>query len=93
MLNCYSIYDVKALQWHPPFYLSTDAAAARALSDVVKDPNTLIGRHPSDHVLYCIGTFNDANGELSPIQPRRHVADAVAFVPVQPDLLTAQAAQ
>lgn len=84
MLNAYSIYDVKALQWHPPFYVSTDAAAARLLADVVHDPNTLIGRHPTDHVLYCVGTFNDASGELQPISPRRHVADAAAFVPLPP---------
>lgn len=85
MLNAYSIFDTKAVQWHSPFYLSTDAAAARALSDVVKDPNTLIGRHPSDHRLYCVGTWNDANGEFSPIIPARHVADAASFIPLMPD--------
>lgn len=87
ILNAYSIFDTKAVQWHAPFYLSTDAAAARALSDVVRDPNTLIGRHPSDHRLYCVGTWNDASGQFEPIFPGRHVADAAAFVPLPaPDL-------
>lgn len=88
MLNAYSIYDLKALMFFPPFYLSTDGAAARAFSDTVNDPSTSISRHPSDYVLYCVGTFNDANGTLEPISPRRHIADAASFVRIQPDLFT-----
>jgi hypothetical protein len=83
ILNAYSIYDLKACLYHPPFYMHTDAAASRALSDTVNDASTNISRHPADYVLYCVGTFNDASGSLEPISPRRHVADAASFVRLQ----------
>lgn len=84
LLNAYTIFDHKALQYYPPFFAATDAAAARSFGDLVNDPNTNVGRHPSDYVLYCCGTFLDSKGQLEPISPLRHIADAVAFVPIRP---------
>lgn len=86
ILFAYSIYDRKALQYHPPFYASTDASAARSFSDVANDVNTNIGRHPSDFVLYCVGTFNDQKATLTAIDPIKHVVDATALLPMQPRL-------
>lgn len=86
LLNAYSIYDRKALQYHPPFYASTDGAAARSLSDLVQDQNTTVGRHPTDYVLYAVGTYDDQKGLLAPLSPLRHVVDAAAFVKIQPEL-------
>lgn len=85
-LQAYSIYDNKALQFHVPFFLSTDGQAVRSLSDLVADPNTSVGRHPSDYVLYCIGSYDDSLGAMVPIQPLRHVIDAIALVKIQPQL-------
>lgn len=87
ILNAYSIFDHKALQYFAPFFVSTDAAAARAFGDLVNDANTNISRHPTDYVLYCVGTFLDSSGRLEPISPIRHVADGAAFVRVTPDPL------
>lgn len=87
LLNAYSIYDRKALQYHPPFYASTDGAASRSLSDLVADAQTSVGRHPTDYVLYCVGQYDDAKGQLLPLSPLRHVVDAAAFIPPRsPDL-------
>lgn len=93
MLNAYTIYDNKALQFHPPYFASTDAAAARAFGDLANDPNTNVGRHPGDYVLFCCGTFEDARAALSPISPLRHVADATALLKLgnMPDLFSQQA--
>lgn len=79
-LNAYCIYDNKAMQYHPPYFASTDAAAARAFGDLANDINTNVGRHPSDYVLYAVGTFNDANASLTPQAPLRHVADASSLL-------------
>lgn len=93
LLQAYSIFDRKALQYHPPFFASTDAAAVRSLSDLVQDPNTTVGRHPNDYVLYGVGTYSDADGSLQPITPLRHIMDAVALVPLQQQLFDPTAAQ
>lgn len=79
-LNAYSIYDEKALQYHAPFFMVSDGAAVRALSDLANDQNTNIGRHPGDYKLYCIGIFDDANGGLASHSPPLHVVDAVSLI-------------
>ncbi|WNK14685.1 MAG: nonstructural protein [Microvirus sp.] len=84
ILNAYSVYDNKALQYHAPFFTSTDGAAVRMLSDLANDTNTNVGRHPSDYVLYCVGTYSDANGSLEPTIPLRHIMDAVALITLKP---------
>lgn len=88
LLQAYSIYDRKALQYHPPFFASTDPAAVRMLSDLVQDTNSAVGRHPADYVLYGVGTYSDANGSLEPCVPLRHIMDAQALVPIQPSLFS-----
>lgn len=90
ILNAYSIYDNKALQYHPPFFASTDGAAVRSLRDLANDPNTTVGRHPSDYVLYKVGTYNDQNGQFIGNTPLLHVMDAVALVELQSNLFTSQ---
>lgn len=86
ILRAYSIFDTKALQYHPPFYSSTDGAAVRSLSDLANDANTNIGRHPTDYVLYCVGTWDDNKGTFLPLSPLMHVMDAVALVKLTPEL-------
>lgn len=80
-LNAYSLYDVKALIYSPPFFSMNDAVAKRNVADTVADPNTSLGRHPADYILYCVGEFDDQTGFLTRHDPRIHVADVVSLVP------------
>lgn len=84
ILRAYSLQDVKALQYHPPFFASTDAAAVRMVQDLVNDLQTMVGKHPADFKLYCVGTYDDANGHFEPVYPLTHVIDAVSLVPIAP---------
>lgn len=84
ILRAYSLQDVKALQYHPPFFASTDAAAVRMVQDLVNDLQTMVGKHPADFKLYCVGTYDDANGHFEPVYPLNHVIDAVSLVPIAP---------
>jgi len=88
ILNAYTIFDNKALQYHPPFYASTDAAACRAFQDLANDSTSNVGRHPADYILYCCGTFLDSTARLEAISPLRHVADAISLLAIHkhPDL-------
>lgn len=88
ILNAYTLFDNKSLQYHPPYFASTHAAAVRALRDLANDRNTTVGRHPSDYILYCCGTYDDALGRLENHQPLQHVMDAVALVELQPSMPT-----
>lgn len=82
-LNAYSIYDRKALQYHPPFFTHTDGAAVRDFKDLANDPATRIGRHPADFVLFLVGIFDDSKGTIETFTPITHVADAQALVAAQ----------
>lgn len=86
ILRAYTLHDVKALTYSPPFFQATDGQATRAVQDLVTDMSTTVGRHPSDFKLYCIGTYDDATGALQGLAPMVHVIDAVALVPKQPDM-------
>lgn len=83
-LNAYSIYDNKSLRYHAPFFMNTDGEAVRALTDLANDPNTTIGKHPGDYVLYYIGTYDDNSGQLHSEAPLRHIMDAVALIKPAP---------
>lgn len=81
LLRAYTLHDVKALNYSPPFYAHNNAMAVRMLEDLVSDSNTSVARHPSDFKLYCVGSYDDSNGVLMPLNIMEHIMDAVACVP------------
>lgn len=80
ILNAYTVYDRKALQYHSPFFAVADGAAVRSFMDLANDPQTTVGRHPGDYVLYFCGCFDDGTGLLLPASPIKHVCDAQSLV-------------
>lgn len=81
LLHAYTLHDVKACTYSPPFFMANDALAKRALSDLVQDSNTQPGRHPSDFKLYKVGYFDDQKGQVIPIDVIEHIVDAISLVP------------
>lgn len=84
MLRAYSIFDNKALVYSPPFFTQTNGSAVRMLTDTANDTTTSIGRHPNDFILYCVGTYDDQNGMMTPHSPLEHIVDAAALLRIQP---------
>lgn len=82
MYHAYTVYDRKSLQYNPPFFMVADGAAVRAFQELANDPETSVGRHPGDYVLYRVGDYDDASGQLLPGTPT-HVSDALPLVRVQ----------
>lgn len=81
--QAYTLHDVKALQYHTPFFAINDAIAKRMVGDIASDLNTSVGRHPSDYKLYRIGFYDDALGTFHNLQIMEHVVDVVALLPSQ----------
>lgn len=86
MQRAYSVFDNKALIYSPPFFTSTNGSAVRMLEDLANDPNTQVGRHPGDFVLYCVGHYDDSNAALTPYAPLEHVVDAIALLRIEKQL-------
>lgn len=82
MLQIYSVYDAKACFFGQPFFDQNPASAIRNFSDAVNDgsnPHNMWHKHPEDYSLFCIGDFDNQNGELIPILPPRSLVTASAL--------------
>lgn len=90
LLNAYTIYDVKARSYSPPFFANAHGQAVRDLSDAANDPSSNLGRHPGDFTLFCIGRFDTERGLLIPHDNREHISDVLPLVRArgQHDLFT-----
>lgn len=66
MLNCYAIYDKKALSFATPFFAVNDDVAMRSFEDLVRDRRSIVSQHPEDFALHLVGSFELESGRLSP---------------------------
>lgn len=64
-LKAFSVYDIKAEMFSPPFFMGTIGEATRAFRDLVNDSNTTPGKYPGDFRLTCIGEFDNVTGYLT----------------------------
>jgi hypothetical protein len=66
-LFIYSLFDQAAKAYTRPFFLQNDGIAIRAFQDQVnaKEPNN-VSEHPEQFTLFCIGEFDDSNGDITP---------------------------
>lgn len=85
ILQMFSIFDTKTGIFHVPFFVPHAAIAKRAVSDLVQDLSTSIGRHPADYSLYHLGEFDDATAALQS-GPPNSLGSLIQFLPQHPAL-------
>jgi len=61
----FSIHDIKAGAYLPPFTLPNKNMAIRTFTDCVNDPNHAFCRNPADYTLFCLGEFDDNDGQIT----------------------------
>lgn len=59
----FSIHDVKAGAFLPPFILPRSEMAARVFSDCINSEDHQFGKHPEDYTLFRLGWFDDELAE------------------------------
>jgi len=79
LLNIYSVFDTAAAIYQRPFVGKSHGEVTRSFTDVCKDANHEIGKHPEDYTLFCLGTFNDGTGEVIGLAPEK-VATALELI-------------
>lgn len=82
--KAFGIYDSKAHAFGVPFFMVSVGAAVRAFSDLGNESGSGVNRHPSDYVLYEIGSFDDSNGEFISLSPHVHLGIGSDFVDKRP---------
>lgn len=80
----YTIYDIKANAYLPPFFQGNDDIAKRMFFDAVADNSTSFHRHPEDYALFHIGSFDNIDGKIEPNSPRC-LGTGVEFVKIPVD--------
>lgn len=79
-----AVYDTVAKVYAPPFYVNTKGEALRSLSNAVNDKQMGdLAKHPSDFILYVIGSFDDNAGLLTAVVPPEKLGIASDFVNVE----------
>lgn len=70
-LKAFSIHDDKSGAFMAPFFFPAVGQAVRAFADAANDDSSMIGKHPGDFVLWCLGIFDDSSGGFESIEPER----------------------
>lgn len=65
--SIYSIHDMEAKMYHEPMTFDGDVTAKRFFTSVINDPNTFVGKFPSEHCLEKIGTYDNETGKVMPM--------------------------
>lgn len=72
----YSVKDLKAGAFAPPFFQPRDESAVRAFSDAITDGDSMLRRHPEDFALYCLGEYDDNLGIVAGLEHPKLLATA-----------------
>ena len=64
IVKLYAVLDSASGVYDGPVPAHTDLIAMRNFTDVAKNPDSAVGKHPSDFSLWNVGTWNDATGEV-----------------------------
>lgn len=66
ILSIFSVRDSAVEAFMQPFFSPTRGAAIRSLTEVINDPKHEFHKNAKDYALYYLGTFDDANGVITP---------------------------
>lgn len=76
----YSVYDVVGQVFGQPFVSANRGTALRSFGNLVRDPNSIVGKSPNDFMLYLLSSFDDVTGVLEPVEKPMIVAHASSFL-------------
>ncbi len=79
-LKVFSVYDIKAEAYMPPFMMHTLGQAERAFQDLVNDSESSIYKHPEDYRLFMISEFDDSTAKYEHFDHPQHVCDAINLI-------------
>jgi len=76
----FTIHDVKAQAYLPPFLLHTRAMATRVFHDCINSEQHQFAKHPEDYTLFEVGHFNDQNANIQIEKAPTSLGNGVEFV-------------
>lgn len=80
VLKIYSVYDSATMAYLQPFYCRSHGEAIRSFTDAANTAEHNFHKHADDYILFHLGDFNDATGELIPLAERKSLGLASEYV-------------
>lgn len=80
--RAFSVFDVKAQAYLPPFFMPEQGQAHRVFSDMVNKEGHAFCDHPEDYTLFYLGDFDDSRGVIDGCDPELVVAGLSCVVDV-----------
>ena len=69
----FTILDLKAESYGPPFTSMTTATGLRQFQELVNDHNHFFSKYPDDYELYEIGEWEDENASFFPHEVKKQL--------------------
>lgn len=69
ILKMFTVKDIKADAYLPPFFVQTKGLALRSFIDLANDPSHNFGKYPEDYCLFEIGAYDDSNASFDALTP------------------------
>jgi hypothetical protein len=79
-LYTFSVMDLKAETFMPPFFMHNEKLAERAFGDAANEGEHMFSKHPEDYALYCIGTWDDDTGQFENYQTPKSLGIAAQYI-------------
>jgi len=70
ILQIFTVYDIKARAYLPPFFVPSIDVAKRTFLDAALETDHQFGKHPEDYNLMHLGQFNDENGTFNILESK-----------------------
>lgn len=76
----FAIRDIKIDSFHLPFFQTHKAGAMRMFSDLARDQQSPMAKHPEDFQLFEIGVYDPQTAQLIPHSQTAFLANATDFI-------------
>lgn len=63
-VKLFAVLDSASGVYDGPVPAQSELVAMRNFSDLAKNPESVVGKHPADFSLWYVGVWNDATGEI-----------------------------
>lgn len=93
LVRMYAIYDTKAAAYLQPFFCANNAIAFRNIERACKNPQSPFAEFPADFNLFCLASFEDVDGVLTPFEYRENLGNLLQFQAINDSASQPQAVQ
>lgn len=78
-MKVYAVYDTKTESYTMPLCFKAKGEAIRSIVDEVNNPQSNIGRHPEDYVLFELGEYDELTGVITSYPAKVSLGVAIEF--------------